>query len=235
MGVGCLRLFADDTALDMVNTDLKVLISNVKVKIQQLFKWCICNKLTINVDKTYLVLFHTVNKPVLDDFAEIVTTQMTIKRAIEMKYWGLIVDKKNNYNEHARSGCNSLLNYFGVFNHIKHKVNKKTAGQLYFAFVFSGIQYGIGINGNCSRRNVNKIQTMQKKLFKLLLQLDRLTLTNILHKHLNILKINDLYKCGILSLVNDAQIDKRPKISEKYFPRKHSHNELRQKALDIPE
>ena len=33
------RLYADGTALYMVNTDLQVLISNVKVNIQQLFKW----------------------------------------------------------------------------------------------------------------------------------------------------------------------------------------------------
>ena len=38
VGAERVRLFADNTALFMVNTDTKVLISNVKVKIQQLFK-----------------------------------------------------------------------------------------------------------------------------------------------------------------------------------------------------
>ena len=154
----------DDTALSMVNTDLKVLISSVKVKIQKLFKWCSCNKLTINIDITYFVLFHTVNKPVPDGFTEIATTHMTIKRATEMKYLGLVLDGKLNYNEHVQSICNSLLKYFGIFNHIKHKVNKKTARQLYFAFVFSIIKCGIEIYSNCSDRNVNKIQIMQNKL-----------------------------------------------------------------------
>ena len=219
----------------MVNTDLNTLISSVKVKIQQLFKWCICNKLTINIDKTYFVLFHTINKPVPDGFTEIATTHMTIKRATEMKYLGLVLDEKLNYNEHVQAICNSLLKYFGIFNHIKHKVNKKIARQLYFAFVFSRIKYGIEIYGNCSDRNVNKIQIMQNKLLKLLLQMDRLTPTNILHKNLNILKINDLYKCSILSFVNDTQIGKCPRIFEKYFHKKHSHYDLRQKGkLDIP-
>ena len=76
---------------------------------------------------------------------------------------------------------------------------------------------------------------MQNKLLKLLLQLDRLTPTNILHKNLNILKINDLYKCSILSFINDTQIGKCPRIFEKYFHKKHSHYDLRQKGkLDIP-
>ena len=101
VGAECVRLFADDTALIMVNNDLKVMISNVKMKIQQMVKWCICNKLTINSDKTYFVFFHTVNKPVPDDLIEIVTPQMTIKRATEMKYLGLLLDEKLNYNEHV--------------------------------------------------------------------------------------------------------------------------------------
>ena len=83
VGAECMRLFADDTALYMVNADLKVLISSVKVKIQQLFKRCICNKLTINIDKTYFVLFHTINEPVPDGFTEIATTHMTTSTV----YW----------------------------------------------------------------------------------------------------------------------------------------------------
>ena len=94
-------LFADDAALNMVNTDLKVPISHVKVKIQQLFIWCVCNKLAIDIDKTYFVLFHALNKPVPDDFTVIVITQMMIKRATEIRYLGLVLDEKLNYNEHV--------------------------------------------------------------------------------------------------------------------------------------
>ena len=159
---------------------------------------------------------------------------MTIKRATEIKYLGLLLDEKLNYNEHVQSICNPLLKYFGIFNHIKHKVNKKTARQLYNAFVFSRIKYGIETYGNCSERNVSKIQTMQNKLLKLLLQLDRLTPTSILHKNLTILKINDVYKCSVLSFVNDTQIGKCPKIFEKYFQKKLNNYDLRQKELDIP-
>ena len=58
---------------------------------------------------------------------------------------------------------------------------------------------------------------MQHKMLKLLLHLDRLTPTNKLHKHLNILKVSDLYKCSVLSFVNDKQLGKCPEIFENYF------------------
>ena len=200
-----------------------------------MYRWCVCNKLTINSDKTNFILFHTVNKPVPNNLTEIITTEMTIQRVNEIKYLGLVLDEKLNWNEHVQSICNSLLKYFGIFNHIKNKVNRKTARQLYFAFVFSRIKYGIEIYGNCSDGNKNKLQTMQNKLLKLLLQLERLTPTKKLHKDLNVLKINDLYKCNVLSFVNDTLMRKCPEIFETYFQLKYSRYDFRQKGqLKMP-
>ena len=72
---------------------------------------------------------------------------------------------------------------------------------------------------------------MQNKLLKLLLHLDRLTPTNELNKHLNILNISDLYKCSVLSFVNDIQPGICPEIFENYFEKKNTHSnyDLRQK------
>ena len=154
---------------------------------------------------------------------------MTIKRVTETKYLGLVLDEKLTYNEHVQTISNSLVKYFGIFNHIKCRVNKKTARQLYFAFVFSRIKYGIEIYGNCSEKNINKLQILQNELLKLLLQLDRLTSINKLHKHLNILKIGELYKCSVLSFVNDTRLCKCPEIFKNYFEEKQSNYDLRKK------
>ena len=48
-----------------------------------------------------------------------------------MKCLELVLDKLN-YSEHVQSISNSLIKYFGIFNHIKYKVNDKTARLLYF-------------------------------------------------------------------------------------------------------
>ena len=70
------------------------------------------------------------NKPIPNNLTEIVTTQATIKRVTEIKYSGLVLDEKRNFNEHVQSISNSLIKYFDIFNHIKYKVNDKTARQL---------------------------------------------------------------------------------------------------------
>ena len=53
---------------------------------------------------------------------------MTIKRDTEMKYLGLVLDEKLNYNEYVQSICSWFYKYSEIFNHMKHTVNKKTQG-----------------------------------------------------------------------------------------------------------
>ena len=109
-------------------------------------------KVTIN---NLFHTLHTVNKLISNNLTAIVTTQVTDKRISEIKRLELVLDKLN-YSEHEQPISNSLIKYYGILNHIKYKVNDKTARLLYFAFVFSLLKYGLKIYGNCSERNIDK-------------------------------------------------------------------------------
>ena len=61
------------------------------------------------------------------------------------------------------------LKFFGIFNHVKHFVSKRIARQLYFSFIYSRINYGIEVYGSCADEHFSKLQVMQNKLLKLLL------------------------------------------------------------------
>ena len=106
----------------MSHPDLTALIAYIKPKFEDLFKWCISNKLTINAEKTNFVLFHTINKPVPQQLNEIKTEFMTIMRMKSFKYLGLILDETLNWNEYVNELCKSLIKYFGILNHIKYKI-----------------------------------------------------------------------------------------------------------------
>ena len=73
--------------------------------------------------------------------------------------------------------------------------------QLYFSLVFPHIQYGIEIYGACSKNLIEKIQTLQNKLLKVLYEKPYRTNTNVLHTELKILKVIDIRKINILKFV----------------------------------
>ena len=194
------RLFADDTSLVMYDNDLNRLINHVSLTFQKLSRWCIENKLTISMEKTNFVLFHTPNKPLVRNVREIATKNMVINRVDAVKYIGVTIDEKLTWNAHVEYVCNSLIKFFGIFKQLRHKVITNIVRQLYHAFIYSKIKYGLEVYGNTSSRNISKLQVMQNKLLKYVMRFDIRTETNLLHTTLDIMKVEDIHENNVLTV-----------------------------------
>ncbi len=83
----------------------------------------------------------------------------------------------------------------------KNHVPTKCKLQLYYANMYSRVQYGIEIFGHASCNNVKKIQTVQNESLKTLFNLKWDTSTNELHHHLKVFKVCDVFKIRILEFV----------------------------------
>ena len=131
--------------------------------------------------------------------------------------------------------CNSLLKLFGIFKQMRHKVTKNTVRQLYHAFIYSKIKYGLEVYGNTSLKNISKVQVMQNKLSKYIMHLDIRTRTDFLHTSLNIMKVEDVHKNNVLNFVNMCLMGKRPDIFNQYYQVTSTPYITRQEGnLDIP-
>ena len=194
---------------------------------------CINNNLTINYSKTAFILFHAKNKSIPTDLKDIEVDGISIKRVSSAKYLGVIYDEKLTWSEHANYVSKSLLKYFGIFNNIKHLVSKTIARQLYFAFIYSRISYGIEVYGNCSQQNLQKIQIIQSKLLKLLLSKDPRTSTNELHKFMNILKVKDIQNANIVCFVKNCLIKNCPTQFNDYYTNHTTQYAIRNPSLNV--
>ena len=197
VGSDSVRLFADDTVLFMHDINLNNLINDITKKITELYNWWACHKITINGEKTNLAQFHAIKKPVPHNFDQIKTGVMDVIRVKTFQYLGVYFDETLKLNEHVDYVCNSLIKYFGIFNHMKNNATKPIVGQLYYAFIYSKIKYGIEAYGNTSAKNIYRIQVILNKLLKLILRWDRQTSTNFVHSDLKILKVQDIYNYKI--------------------------------------
>ena len=235
LGCNAVRLFADDTSLLSSGRNLNDVIIQAKELFHKLYHWCVANKLSINSDKTNFVLFHMKNKPVPNDFDRIETNHMTIRRVKIVNYLGLVIDENLCWNAHVDFVCTSLLKYFGIFNHIKSFITTRIARQLYFAFINSRINYGIEVYGHCADEHLSKLQTLQNKLLKLLLKLDRRTSTNQLHRDLSLLKVSDIHAVSLLCFVNKCRAARCPETFCNYYQVRQTERELRNNDhLEVP-
>ena len=229
-----LRLFADDTGMFTYGRNLNELLQESKNEISKLFKWCVHNRLSINYSKTCFVIFHTTNKYVPNNLTDINVENIIIKRENVVKYLGLKIDEKLNWNNHIESVCSSLLKYFGIFNQVKGYITKSLARQLYFSFIYSRIAYGIEVYGNCSKHNLNKLQVLQNKIIKLLLSYEYRTDTNFIHKNLNIMKIHDIQIVNIINFVNNCLLGRNPPPFDNYYRYHNTPYNLRENTLIAP-
>ena len=172
IGHESVRLYADDTAIITSNSNLDIAQQQARERFTKLYHWCVANKLSINNDNTNFVLFHMKNIPVPKHFDCIQTDVMQINRVNSIQYLGMLLDEHLYWHEHVDQICASLVKYFGIFNQIKNCVTLRISKQLYYAFIYSRIQYGIEAYGSCAKETMSKLQIMQNKLLKLLLKWD---------------------------------------------------------------
>ena len=118
------------------------------------------------------------------DFDQIDILGNTVKRVSCVKYLGIYIDELLTWRDHVSHVYKSLLKYYGIFNHIKHFINRNVIRQIYFALVYSKIKYGIEVYGSCSKEQLHRFQVIQSGLLKILLSVNRRTDTNQLHSNL---------------------------------------------------
>ena len=180
------------------------------------------------------LLFHTRNKPVPSDFEFIKIDDIIIQRSRTIKYLGTHLDETLNWNEHVRQVCKSLMKYFGIFSKIRSFVTPKISRQLYFAFIYSRINYSIELYGTSSKEQLSKVQILQNKLLKLLYSRESRTPTEQLHKDIHILKVKDIYICNTLSFVNSCIMGNVPEYFKTYYTYRESNYCLRRNLLNVP-
>ena len=184
-----LRLFADDTNLFVSGKD----ISKVNLKANELchglYSWFVGNELTVNIDKTCYSVFS--NK--LKNYkAKILMGDKEINQVHSTKYLGVQLDEKLNGKDHVQLIVSKLLKLCSVFHTLSQFINLIHARQIYYAYIYPVIKYGIEIYGVCSKTNISKIQSLQNKLLKILCRKDQYYSPLEIHKELNILLVEDV-------------------------------------------
>ena len=138
-------------------------------------------------------------------------------RAKSIKYLGITLDEFLNWNEHVASTIKSLNSLFSVFYNIRRYLTIEHIKVIYYAMIYSRIKYGICAYGFAKKENMDKVQILQNKLLKVILEKDRRTPTNELHKTLDILQVKDIFLQEISTFVCNYFQGNLPEGFSEYF------------------
>ena len=186
-------LFADDTNLFATSNNLSLLTRNVNSDLHMLSEWLRANKLSINIGKTFYIIFHKKSQNIPPEM-NFKIDDVLLEQKDTTIFLGMTIDKNLNWCKHIEKVSNKISSANYVLNRLKNILPIKSLKSLYNSLVHSHLSYGTIHWGKAPKTNVNKVIIQQKKALRNINKCTYNAHTNELFQKMNILKVNEIYE-----------------------------------------
>ena len=133
-------LYADDTCVMLSGKDLNDLIAVLNVELISLSDWLKSNKLSLNTQKTFFMVFHRARLKSAN-CNDLVIDNASIARVYSAKYLGIIIDVKFNWIEHITYIKNKISKAIGIMYKVRQYLDKSSLVNLYYSYVYPYLTY----------------------------------------------------------------------------------------------
>jgi len=204
-------LFADDTTVLKSGNNIHDIISTIENDLESLHDWFCSNKLSLNVNKTNFMLFFpkTLNNDI--NIKSIKLGNQIVERVSKAKFVGIHIDDGLQWDEHIQHVTSKLSSGAYAINASKRILSQDNLKQLYYSLVYPHLTYGILLWGSAFKYKLRKIEVTQNKVVRNILNAPYNSSTATLYKHLNMLKLSDIYKIQLGKLMYDYTHAKLPR------------------------
>ena len=192
--LSCL-LFADDTTVYKSSNNLNQLTDEFNHELCKIKQWCNTNRLSLNISKTYSMMFNYVN---IDHSLVISLENDTISVCRYGSFLGLVIDDKLNFSQHIKQVCTKLSKTVGIFYRLRYYVPSNVLKKMYYSLAYPYFIYGSMLWGGSVASHLRPLELLQKKLIRIITGSEYLAHTNPLFASTKILKITDIHKFIIL-------------------------------------
>jgi hypothetical protein len=183
-------IYADDTTLGTCLSYFGInavdIESNINEELANIHTWLKVNKLSLNLNKTKAMVFHTKRRAVV--LPKICIDQHEVGFVDSFNYLGIILDKHLSWSNHTDMIGNKISKLSGILNKLKNFLPQYTLKTFYNSLVSAYLNYGILLWGS----KCNKLEKLQRKLLRIINCTKYNAHTNPLFKNMSLLKVSDI-------------------------------------------
>ena len=194
-------IFADDTTLVISNKDNNNLINNLNHELNEVFSWCQSNRLTVNTNKTEILLFSNRNFP--PNHLEIMLNDEILNFIECSKLLGVFIDEKLSFKSHVKHVISKISKNTGILYQIRDFLNIESRINFYYAFIYPYLSYNVTLWGNIDKTTLQPLIIQQKRAIRTLCKKSKFEHTNPLFLETKILKFNDIFRHAICSYMHE--------------------------------
>ena len=181
-------MYADDTTL-YCNVNNDVTDDLLNYELSKICDWLGANKLALNVSRTKVMLFHTINKHVI--YPKLNINENNIERRTNFNFLGLTLSSPLSWNQHIKILL-KISKSIGVVYRLRDIYPRVVLQNIYNALIIPQFNYCILCWGSVISDNPS-LHTLQKKGLRLLTNSSYISHTEHLWKELRVLKVFDMF------------------------------------------
>ena len=159
-------LFADDTTMIFESSSPTELVSSCNSGLQHFYGWCCANRLSVNIDKTNVMLFSNIH--LASDLSNISLNNTQIQYASSVRFLGVEIDNKLKFNNHINSISNKISKNAGVLYKLRQFVPQNILITIYRSLVESYLNYCTLLFGNAFQSHLNPLEVAQRKCLRII-------------------------------------------------------------------
>ena len=159
------RLFADDTCLVIQAPNPSLLENSVNRELVNVYEWTKANKITVNPKKTsVLIIPPKATSPPPN--IHLVFNGSIIPINESVKYLGITIDKKLNFEIHIKQLESKVSRSIGIMTKLRHVLPAKALRTLYYFMIHPHLLYGIAIWGMTFKSYLKRLSNLQNRAIK---------------------------------------------------------------------
>ncbi len=223
-------MFADDTTIYHSGKNIIELFNVVNNDLNKLTDWFRANKLSLNIGKTNYIIFNNTKHMVFDNNLNLILDNQKLQNVDSTKFLGIIIDKHLNWTEHIKHIKVKMARGTYAINSLKFIIPIKLLKVIYHSIIHSYLTYGILLWGSATQTKLKPLETAQKRAIRSIGKLKYNDPSLPMFKQLEIIKLTEIYKTQLNSLMYDQNNNTLPKSLNSIFTRNsqvHSHNTRR--------
>lgn len=182
---GTLSLFADDSALTYVGRVIRTLVSKLQNGLNAYVTYLHTWKIKVNAAKTQVIVFPHRYTDRLKPQSKIQVLDNEVEWVNVARYLGLLMDSKLLFRPHVDDRVTkSIIMLKRLYPLINRRSKLSTANKLavYKQIVLPMLEYGSPIWIGCAQTHLKKLQVIQNKFLKMILNLPPHTRTSEVHR-----------------------------------------------------
>ena len=206
-------MYADDTTIYFDLEDFNALNRRTEInnELEKVNVWFKLNKLTINVDKSKCIFFHKRRKINPIEFS---INNDIISIVSQFSFLGVLLDEHLSWKNHLNMVANKLSKLIGILHKLKYIYPQNALTTIYNSLFVPHINFGLLVWGT----KVKHMDTLQKKVIRIITNSKYISHTEPLMKELKLLKVEDMFSLNILKFLHKLAHNNLPTYFEIYRP-----------------